>query len=204
MIIDRLLSLIAPHLCYICRIEGAVLCSRCAQTLPKCPSSPGLRPTTVWFAATTYTGVAKQLVHALKFTYARRAATDAALLMVERFPEGYRPHVITYIPTATSRMRARGYDQARLIAVAVSRELALPCVPLLGRMGQKRQVGQDKHTRAAQLNGAFRPLADCSGQHVLLVDDVLTTGSTVSAASSVLYAAGAARVDVAVFARAVK
>jgi ComF family protein len=109
---------------------------------------------------------------------------------------------ITYVPTANARVRERGYDQAALIARELSRQVGSPCVPLLARVGGQRQLGQGRAARKKQMEGAFRVLkpALLQNKHVLLVDDVLTTGATCEAAARVLRQAGAKRVSAAVFA----
>jgi predicted amidophosphoribosyltransferase len=96
------------------------------------------------------------------------------------------------------------------LAKAVSAESGLPCDPfLLARVKRtRRQVGLTKAQRQENLQGAFRVPAEAKarlqGKRVLLVDDVLTTGSTANAASRALLRGGAASVDVLAFARVVK
>jgi ComF family protein len=200
MIIEYIIRLISPHLCYSCGSEGRVLCRACIKVMPKPPQSKVTGLIGNLFVATIYTGVARQVVHALKFNNTKAAARDIGVAIASRLPELYRPDIVTYVPTATSRVRSRGYDQAALIAKAVARSLGVPCTCLLMRQGQQRQVGSDKRTREAQLLHAFRAKPIARNQTILLVDDILTTGSTLRAASAVLHGAGARHVDVAVFA----
>ncbi len=77
-------------------------------------------------------------------------------------------------------------------------------VPALARLGQHRQVGARRQERLISLDGAFRARAEylIKDSHVLLVDDVLTTGATLEAAAKALKASGAKTVDAVVFARA--
>jgi ComF family protein len=202
LMLAYIIGLIAPHTCLVCTQEGAVLCADCGRGLPAASGKTTLSPGVRIFAATRYQGVARRLVHTLKFERRRAAAKDLARIMTERLPVGYKPDVITWVPTATSRVRARGYDQAKLLACALSRRLGVPCLPLLTRSGQQRQVGQTKAVRMLQLQRVFRARPLAAGQRVLLVDDVLTTGSTLRVAADVLQQAGATHVDTAVFARA--
>ncbi|HSW99358.1 MAG TPA: phosphoribosyltransferase family protein [Candidatus Saccharimonadales bacterium] len=202
-IIEHIFRIIAPHSCVGCGKEGVLLCTACAQELPAVPATPTTPPLLPIQAATEYTGIAKKLIHCLKFERANAAAEDIAALMAQRlvFPEGA---IVTHVPTVPARVRARGYDQAQLIAKAVARRAQLPYVPLLARSGQQRQVGQGRAARLQQMRGAFsvsRPAA-ATGRHIIIVDDVITTGSTCAAAATALLAAGAEHVEAAAFAAA--
>jgi predicted amidophosphoribosyltransferase len=198
--IEHIIRLIAPYNCLGCNAEDHVLCSACAGRLPV---SPVPRAATVVWPATTYKGLAKDVIHILKFERAGAAAEDIADCMVARLP-AYRPTLVSFMPTAPPRVRQRGYDQARLIARAVARRLGVPCLPLLARLTNERQVGQTRAVRQTQQRQAFRLAAgiSLSNQMVLLVDDVITTGATIDAGASLLQAAGAAEVRGAVFAAA--
>lgn len=217
-IIEQFLAIVAPHECLGCGAEGQLLCSMCSQDLPSVPprcyrcgrANAGFRtcltcrPRSGIFramAVTPYDALAKQLVHRLKFERAQAAASEIADLMAARLAAaGY--DLVTYVPTAPSRVRQRGYDQAQLIARQLAHRLGLPCYPLLVRVGSQRQVGSSRAARHQQMQQAFRAQRQqlYVGQHVLLVDDVLTTGATCEAAAGKLKQAGAKRVSIAVFA----
>jgi ComF family protein len=110
--------------------------------------------------------------------------------------------VVTHVPTATSRVRRRGYDQAELLARQLAQDLKLPYASLLIRDGQSRQVGATRQARLAQLTHAFRiPKHFPQNVSILLVDDVVTTGATIETAARILRAAGAKSVSAAVFAQ---
>lgn len=220
-VLERLLRIIAPHYCLGCGQEGAVLCRWC---LPEaCPPLPAqcyrchrlssdsrtcsaCRPRTrlgsVWMR-TEYDGVAKQLVHALKFTHNQAVAVTAAELLQESLPYLPDDTIIVHVPTSTSHVRQRGYDQAKLLARNLADRLDRRHLTLLARQGQQRQVGSKRQERLTQLSGAFRPLntSVIKGSQILLVDDVLTTGATLEAAARTLKAAGAKQIRAAVFAR---
>jgi ComF family protein len=219
-VFELLLQIIAPHHCLNCGLEGFLLCPACVRKLPdvpprcyRChlPSSQGRTctacnkhsPLYAVTAATPYRHAAKDLIHNLKFERAQAAAADIAAALARRLDLA-GVGCITYIPTAPARVRSRGYDQARLIARALSRRTGLPCYRLLGRTGNRRQVGAGAAERKLQAELAFysRGAGRAAGLHVLLVDDVLTTGASCEAAAQVLLRAGARRVSAAVFALA--
>jgi len=223
MLISFLLSVFAPYDCVGCGAEGRLVCRRCERTLPpaiercyRChiPTFDGYTclgcsersSVAAVYATTRYTGIAKDVVWKLKFGRAGGAAQEIGKLIAFRLSrKNTRRMVVTYVPTAPSRIRQRGYDQAELIARAVARKLELPCYPLLARQTSRKQVGASRATRTTQLTGAFRAvrLRHIHGSSVLLIDDVVTTGATLEAAAATLKAAGAARVEAAVFAQAV-
>ena len=223
---DTLLSLIAPHDCLGCQSEGTLVCDDCARGLPAalprcykchvervnfstcsvCRQSSAL--STVW-PAVRYETIAKDLVWKLKFGRARDAAMVTSRIIVRRLQLRRQlrlagPVIITHAPTAASRTRQRGYDQAQLIARAMAASTGTPYRPLLARLGTTKQVGATKAQRATQVAQAFRAInaAQIRGAHILIVDDVITTGATLEAAARTLRAAGARRVDAVTFAQA--
>jgi ComF family protein len=218
MFLQTLLAKIAPYECLGCTTEGRLVCLSCAATLGRLPercyhcrrlsvknkTCASCRSQSNLYAvhvATNYSGLAKELVWRLKFSGAQSAAREMAALMKIPLDE----HIILIpIPTATSRRRRRGYDQAYLLAKAVARQYRLSCLTCLRRNGQQHQVGATRQQRITQLQTAYRCVAPhrIAGAHVLLVDDVLTTGATLEAAAKVLKQAGAKHVSALTFAQA--
>jgi ComF family protein len=147
--------------------------------------------------------MAKELTRRFKFHYARAAARPIAQLMSEALPFFARDTIIVHIPTATVRRRQRGFDQAELLARQLARSQHLLQAALLARQGQSRQVGATREQRLQQLINGFHPRKPylIKGAHILLVDDVTTTGATLEAAAKVLKQAGAKRIDAVVFAQ---
>jgi len=140
-----------------------------------------------------------------KFGRARAAAELLANNLHETLPYFGPDVVVGYVPTATRRLRQRGYDQAELIARGFAKRRGLSCRRIVTRLSQTRQVGATKKQRQTQLRAAFvvTHAASCENKTVLIVDDVVTTGATLEAVASVLRAAGAKHVDAAVFAQKV-
>ncbi|HWO16676.1 MAG TPA: phosphoribosyltransferase family protein [Solirubrobacterales bacterium] len=195
---------IVPPLCAACgrncRPEAAI-CTRCSRRLATATPLTGQGPPgidRVWSSA-SHEGVARDLVTALKF----RRLLPVADLMADRIhwlaPADLLSGAIVPVPTAPLRVLARGFDAAGELAAALSERLDLPLEPCLARKGGGRQVGK----RRAQRIG-HPPHIHARGdspRSVLLIDDVLTTGATLSACARVLREAGAVRVVAITFAR---
>jgi ComF family protein len=117
--------------------------------------------------------------------------------------------IIVPVPLHRFRLWTRRFNQAAALAAAIAGQSRLPCAPqALARIKRtKQQVGLTRAQRADNLQGAFKVLPamrpQVEGRHILLVDDVLTTGSTANAASRALLRGGASAVDILTFARVV-
>ncbi len=211
--LKSLVELIAPHECMLCSREGTLLCEPCAsravvakrptcfrcnrlseggRTCKRCRSYTKLTGVTV---ASHYDGAIKELIRRMKYGRVEAAAEPLAKLLTPLLMDG-KFEVVTAVPTAPSRRRERGYNQAELIARAVARELSLPYLPLLGRFGKSSQVGLNRAERLDHIRGTIYALPgrQMTRRRVLIVDDVLTTGATMSECAVVLKQAGAARV----------
>lgn len=113
------------------------------------------------------------------------------------------PEIIVPMPLHANRLRTRGFNQAAEIARHVGRLLEIPCAfdALCRLHDTPPQAGLHRDERWQNLRGAFGCPQPLSTRHVLLIDDVLTTGASLSACADVLRHAGAERIDVAVIAR---
>lgn len=220
-IVEKIISLIAPHYCLVCGKEDSLLCVGCQPDVFIPPQSAcalcdvptvdfavckNCRPKTalshVW-TVTTYGGGAKELIHRFKFDNARAAALPLAEAMGVALPFFDSSTVIVALPTASSHSRVRGFDHTLFLARELSKLTGLRRVTLLTRNHNMRQLGQSRKQREMQTKGAFRAInvQQCEGAHILLVDDVLTTGSSLKAAAHALKMAGAAYVDAVVIAK---
>jgi len=153
-------------------------------------------------------GPARRLVHRLKYSDRTDLARPMAAWMARAGGELLAEcDVIAPVPLHAGRLLRRQFNQAAALAGAVAAKSGRPlALAALRRVkATKSQVGLTKLSRAANVQGAFAvgDEAAVRGKRVLLVDDVLTSGATVNAASRALLRAGAKNVDVLVFARVV-
>jgi ComF family protein len=159
----------------------------------------------VWIAA-QYRDAAKEIIYKLKFGRAKAGAKTVAGIIGSNLPDLPPGIIVSHIPTANNRVRLRGYDQAQLIARGLSEQRGWQHESLLIRTGKSRQVGAGRKERFKHLEKALKTgmKADISGKHILLIDDITTTGATIEAAAKILKNNGAKTVDVAVFAQPVR
>ena len=148
-------------------------------------------------ALLAYDGSARDVVARVKYRNHRAALEGLAAAMAASVT--VRPDVVTWAPTTAERRRARGFDHAELLARAVARTLDVPCLRLLRRRPGPPQTGRSLVDRRAS-PPAFVLTRPAPG-HVLLVDDVVTTGATCAAAAATLRRAGSARITVLAAAR---
>ncbi len=162
-------------------------------------------------AVAEYDGTASLLVHRLKYNDRLELARAMGSMMTRAGAELLdEVDVIVPVPLHRWRLWRRRFNQAMALARTVSEESGVTCDPfLLARVKRtRRQVGLTKAQRQENLQGAFRVPPEAKARlkrkRVLLIDDVLTTGSTANAASRALLRAGAASVDILAFARVVQ
>jgi predicted amidophosphoribosyltransferase len=198
-------------LCAACRdsllVLRGTLCARCgsptAWPVERCGECAGRRLAFASArAAVGYEGAGRALVVAWKERGLRRVAGLAGDLVVTTLP---RPEVaaLTFVPGDDDRVGWRGVNPAEGLARALGARWELPVASLLVRARHARpQRGLSKAERRANIRAAFRAVGPAP-KAVALVDDVYTTGATVSAAARELKAAGAATIDVVTLARSV-
>jgi competence protein ComFC len=218
-----LTDLLAPPRCALCADPGPLACPRCLAALPllagpacaRCgkPSAEPVRDCrecrgrrlgfSSAVAAVAYEGAGRDLVHRLKEGGLRALAAPAAGVVALLVPA---PPVaaLTWVPPDPWRELWRGYHPPRLLAEALAARWRLPARPLLDTARARRpQRGLSPPERAANVRGAFRALGR-PPPAVAVVDDVYTTGATLSACARALRAAGAREVRAVTLARAVR
>ena len=144
-------------------------------------------------AAVPFAGRPRDVLLGFKYGNRRQLAHHFAGLLVNRLlAAGVRPRqidVVTWAPTTRQHRHRRGFDQAELVARRVAAQLGVPCRKLLEREGGAAQTGLD---RVSRLHGpVFRASPTTAGQRVLVIDDVVTTGSTLRSAEAAIRDAGA-------------
>ena len=201
------LDLLLPRQCLGCGANGTYLCERCADRAerprPELPPESG--PLSGVLAPFAYTGVAREAARRLKYRGARALAPDMARPMTRELAlAAAPPFALAPAPLHPKRLRERGYNQAELLARETARALNAPL--LRGAIMRVRdtppQVSMaNLAERSANMRGAFAPAHPVEGGTVIVVDDVATSGATLTAAAQALREAGASRVYGLAFAR---
>ena len=216
------LDLLFPLNCLGCQREGRVLCASCIEALPvlkppycavcaqpnapatcdTCFESPpafdGVR------APYQMEGTIQEAIHSLKYRGLKAAAPELAELLARYLAENPIPgDLLMPVPLHPRRLRSRGYNQSALLAKELSKKLGLDMNQrLLARArNTPPQVNATRDDRRKNVQGSFQCDGPVDGRAVILVDDVSTTGSTLSACAAALKAAGASSVWGLVLAR---
>jgi len=142
----------------------------------------------------------RHAIHGLKYREKQSYARPLARVMAYAFEHKLEEEIdlISFVPTNPSTLRKRGYNQAELLARELAKLLDKPCLPLLEKTRETRPMhGLRPELRRANVLGAYRlccgePLV--AGKRILLCDDILTTGSTLSECGRMLKTAGAEKV----------
>ena len=203
---DWLLNLLFPPKCVFCgRLlteQEEKLCRNCRNDLPETERRRDVPLTTGCVAPLRYSGVVRDSILRYKFGGRQHYAEVYGPMIASRLRD-CEADLITFVPVSRRRRFSRGYDQAELLAEATAACLHLPCEKVLWKKHTGKQSRmRDAAARRANISGAFalRKDADVRGKHILLIDDICTTGATLSEAALVLRTAGAKAVSCAVLA----
>lgn len=219
-------DVVFPPVCAGCRVSGTWMCDECAALIPlidpalvceTCGSPDALpgafrcRSCADWpdelrsvRSVARFDGVMRDVVHRIKYQgeSARAAWTGPYLASVVR-SAAWEVDVVVPVPLHARRRRRRGFNQAEVIAHALAEDLGIPLAAQVMRVRDTRsQVGLDPGQRALNVASAFQASSQLAGTRVLLVDDVLTTGSTLLACAHACRAVGAADVVAVTLTRA--
>ncbi len=214
---------IAPAFCVQCGISGGWLCSVCAEQIflvkeqvcygcnklseqgKTCERCQRLTELNGVLMATHYeSGPVRELVHKLKY----EGLTDLAGILSWILFQGtkskeWKGWVVVSVPLHSSKLSSRGFNQADLLAFRLAKYLKLPYqTRWLRRVrATETQTKLTRPHRQANVYKAFLARGDLRGKKILLVDDVMTTGATLEAASQALKDAGARQIWGVVVAR---
>ena len=214
-LVKGLLDLLYPRRCAFChRITpyGEPLCKSCAGKLPLTlglEQRQKLSHIPICVSPLRYEGDVRRSLLRYKFQGRREYAKIYGDFLSKCIDENeISCDIITWVPLSRKRLRRRGYDQARLLAEELAARTGLPCEGLLRKTrNNPAQSGRGSaEKRRANVLGVYAPVKEqeIQGKRVLLVDDIVTTGATLSACAQVLRAAGADRVSACTVARTEK
>ncbi|MFQ5922967.1 MAG: double zinc ribbon domain-containing protein [Anaerolineales bacterium] len=207
------LDLLFPIQCAGCGEAGNIWCDECDMSMVRvteplcqlcgyplenrrsCPSCASRRPTLQARSYARYTGRVTQALLHLKYRPDRRLASVMGAWLEELYlQEGWSGEVVVPVPLGKHKMQQRGFNQAALLAEAFGSRAGLPVdSSCLKRVKDTRsQVGLDPHERWHNVRQAFRAeTPSFESANVLVVDDLFTTGATLSACATAIRATGA-------------
>ena len=212
--ISVLLHLLFPPKCHFCQkvldLHETDLCHNCRKEAPEFTRPKrNFQLIAQWTAVWYYRGNVPNSIHRFKFYNARNYANFFGKALAARLQDACLDQcfdVLTWVPTSYRRQLNRGYDQSKLLAQAVGKELGIKPVRGLKKLRHTRpQSGiHDSAERRANVFNAYVGVnkTKFAGKRVLLVDDVVTTGSTASECAKMILANGATHVYLATIAAA--
>lgn len=216
------LDIVFPRFCAGCGEEGSVLCQKCADDASsfdddRCPmcnqlsSAPTLCPecrkrigVRQLIHVGGFKGPLREALHQLKYEDARIVSRKLAAMLSNRVKQYQLPRgVLVPVPLAKNRARERGYNQSALIAKQLSKMLGWDYLEALERVKKtKPQTKLSRSKRAENVKGVFASRYRFTNVHrvIYLLDDVVTTGATLSSAIAALKKAGAKKITAIVVA----
>ena len=214
IIIDVVARLLFPPKCTLCGKllkEETDFCKKCRTEAPEFMGRKTQIEfldsfTAVWYYEGNVRGSLLRYKFGRRRSYADAYGRMLAMKLLREYPDGF--DILTWVPVSSFRKLKRGFDQGELLARAVGSELSIPPIPLLKKIRHNSpQSGiSEPSLRRANVLGVYRMRAnlDLKGKSILLLDDILTTGSTAGEAAKTLRCAGAKEVHCAAIAAARK
>lgn len=201
---EKILDLVYPRKCCFChekmgRAEG-LICESCRGSIPYTGKDWKQKvPFTEWCAAPLfYEENVRESLHRFKFGGLNMYAGPYAEIICERIEIPGDIHFVSWVPLSRARLRSRGYDQAKLIADGISRIKGIPERRFLKKIINVKPQSRTGNfeSRADNIRGAYRALDAeiLKNKNILLVDDIVTTGSTLSECAAVLKTAGSGKI----------
>ena len=194
------IDLVFPHMCWHCKLVDTKCCEDCMRMLELAPLAKSvMHPAQMncVYATGAHDGVLKAAVQAFKYQGALELADVLAGRLIHMLARESLPiDAILPVPLHTHRQAERGYNQAEILCRIMAAELDMSCEPgLLRRVrNTKQQAHLSPTERESNVKGAFEAVGKVGGRALLLVDDVVTTGATLSDCARALRDKGAAAV----------
>lgn len=191
---SKILAIIFPSSCIRCKKEGEPFCSKCLSLSIKPIDTPHPFTQSCYSFKDPYI---KKSIHLIKYFHRKDLVYPLTDALVEKIKEQKYQGILVPIPMPKLRIYIRGYNQAEVIAKALSKKCNLHIdATILARSGKtKRQVAtRSRRERLNNQKNAFTVKKDVTGQSLILVDDVTTTGSTLYEARKILLKSGAKKV----------
>ena len=186
--------------CCLCNKEAVLnshgLCEKCAETILSSPGFTMNEPVEDAAAGILYNDAAADIIHRFKYYGCRYLGKNLASFI--SLPRDWQADVMIPVPLHSARLKERGYNQSLILAEHIGRKYNIPVkADLLKRIRNTlMQSLTSRHERRENVRDAFRASKRCAGMNIILVDDVITTGSTAEECAKALKAAGADKVYV--------
>ena len=197
---DKLLSLFFPARCLLCGKvvhTDELFCSACRGRLPAEPQrrSFPLEQEFIVCAPLSYAGGFRRTLHALKFEGQKGRGEAVGQLMASVFEKPPEAQLVTWVPMTPQKEFERGYNQSEVLARAAARAFGIPALPVLKKVRETAtQHELSREERIENVKNAYRADSRVKDKSILLVDDIVTTGSTICECAKALYQAGAKEV----------
>ncbi len=193
-ILQKSLAILFPTRCYLCKKSEIALCDQCLDSLSLPLSTP------YFWTDSCYSfkdNRVKKIIHAIKFFHRKDLVLPISKRLVDLLPPEASSWVLVPVPAHFLRTMGRGYNQAELLAKCLHKLSGLPIDTQIlkkTKYTNRQAVAQSKKERLKQQSNTFAVISNVDHKNIILVDDVLTTGATLSEARKVLLQAGAQEV----------